>query len=268
MRRAVEINRFKGFRVGREGVVISHLQYAVDTLCIGEATLENLWTLKAILRSFEMVSGLKVNFWKSNILGVNVSQNFMRVASVFLNCGVGSVPFKYLGLPVGANIRRQTTWEPLLNSLRKRLGGWKNRHVSFRGRLILLNSVLNVVPIFYLSFFKIPKLVWKKIRRIQRELLWGAKGGRKRISWVKYEVVCQPTSLGGLGVRDVRAVNISLLAKWRWRLLQDDRVLWKEVLKGKYGEEAIGSVEFGEHCKPWFSSTWWKDICSIGITLE
>jgi hypothetical protein len=85
---------------------------------------------------------------------------------------------------------------------------------------------------------------------------------------VKYEVVCQPTSLGGLGVRDVRAVNISLLAKWRWRLLQDDRVLWKEVLKGKYGEEAIGSVEFGEHRKPWFSSTWWKDICSIGINLE
>ncbi|WJX67033.1 hypothetical protein P8452_51532 [Trifolium repens] len=268
LRKAVELNRFKGFRVGRRGVVISHLQYADDTLCIGEATLENLWALKAILRGFEMVSGLKVNFWKSNILGVNVSHQFMSAASVFLNCRIGSIPFKYLGLPVGANIRREATWEPLLNSLRNRLGCWENRFISLGGRITLLNSVLNSIPIFYLSFLKIPILVWKKIRRIQREFLWGGRGGRKKINWIKWDVVCQPKSLGGLGVRDIRAVNISLLVKWRWRLLEDDHVLWKEVLKGKYGEGVIGRVELGDESKPWYSSTWWKDICSIGINLD
>jgi hypothetical protein len=92
MRRAVELDRFRGFKVGRNGVIISHLQYADDTLCIGEASVENLWSLKAILRGFEMASDLKVNFWKSNILGVNVSQNFMRLASVFLNCRVENIP--------------------------------------------------------------------------------------------------------------------------------------------------------------------------------
>jgi hypothetical protein len=73
--------------------------------------------------------------------------------------------------------------------------------------------------------------------------------------------------LGGLGVRDVRAVNISLLAKWRWRLLEDDKAMWKEVLKGKYGDSVTGSVIIGDNCKPWFSSVWWKDICSIGVNL-
>jgi hypothetical protein len=267
MRRAVEIGRFNGFRVGRNGVVLSHLQYADDTLCIGEATLENLWTLKAVMRAFEMVSGLKVNFWKSNILGVNVSQDFMRLASVFLNCRTGSIPFKYLGLPVGANIRRVSTWEPLISSLRNRLGSWANRHLSLGGRITLLNLVLSAIPIFYLSFLKLPKTVWKLIRRIQRDFLWGAKGGRKRICWVKWDVVCQPKRLGGLGVRDIRAVNISLLTKWRWRLLKDDNALWKEVLKGKYGELVIGNVELGDGCRPWFSSLWWKDICGIGINL-
>jgi hypothetical protein len=65
-----------------------------------------LWTLKGILRAFELVLGLKVNFSKSCVLGVNVSEDFIRLASVFLNCKVGVVPFKYLGLPVGANSRR------------------------------------------------------------------------------------------------------------------------------------------------------------------
>jgi hypothetical protein len=239
MKKAVEQNSFKGFEVGRNGVVVSHLQYADDTLCIGEATIENLWILKAILRSFEIVSGLKVNFSKSCVMGVNVSNDFIRLASVFLNCKVGSVPFKYLGLPVGANPRRASTWEPLLETLRQRLGRWGNKYVSLGGRIVPLNAVLNAIPIFYLSFLKIPLLVWKKVRRIQREFLWGCKGGRARISWVKWDVVCKPKKLGGLGVRDIRAVNISLLAKWRWRLLEDDNAMWKRVLRSKYGTNVM-----------------------------
>jgi hypothetical protein len=35
MRRAVELQRFRGFQVGRWGVVVSHLQYAYDTLVYG-----------------------------------------------------------------------------------------------------------------------------------------------------------------------------------------------------------------------------------------
>ncbi|XP_045810823.1 uncharacterized protein LOC123905246 [Trifolium pratense] len=61
MRKAVEINRFRPFMVG-EVRPMSILQYADDTLCIGEATMDNLWALKAVLRGFEIASGLKVNF--------------------------------------------------------------------------------------------------------------------------------------------------------------------------------------------------------------
>jgi hypothetical protein len=172
MKRAVELNRFRGFKVGASNVVISHLQYADDTICVGEASIDNLWTLKAILRGFEMVSGLKVNFWKSSLMGINVSQEFMSLVSTFLNCKIGVVPFKYLGLPVGANPRWMVTWEPLLEALRKRLSTWGNKYVSLGGRIVLLNSVLNAIPIFYLSFLKVLVLVWKKIRRIQREFLW------------------------------------------------------------------------------------------------
>jgi hypothetical protein len=115
---------------------------------------------------------------------------------------------------------------------------------------------------------KIPIQVWKNVRRIQREFLWGGRNGRKRISWIKWNVVCLPKIKGGLGVRDVRVVNISLLAKWRWRLLFDDNVLWKELIKSKYGESVVGRVDLGDECKPWFVSLWWKDICSIGINFN
>jgi hypothetical protein len=268
VKKAVELNKFKGFQMGNNGLCVSHLQYADDTLCIGEASVENLWSLKAILRGFEMASGLKINFWKSSLIGINVAHVFLRVASSFLNCRVSTLPFKYLGLPVGANPRRAATWEPLLVSLRKRLGCWGNKLVSLGGRITLLNSVLNAIPIFYLSFMKIPVGVWKQVRRIQREFLWGSRRGRKKVNWIKWDTVCLPKNKGGLGVRDIRVVNISLLAKWRWRLLHDDHTVWKAVIKSKYGDRVVGRTVLGDEYKPWFSSLWWRDICSIGSNLD
>jgi hypothetical protein len=105
---------------------------------IGEATVDNLWVMKAILHGFEFVSGLKVNFWKSCFVGVNVEVDFLVMASRFLNCRIGRAPFKYLGLPVGANPRSLATWQPMLYVLKNRLNSWGNKYVSFGGRLVLL----------------------------------------------------------------------------------------------------------------------------------
>jgi hypothetical protein len=166
MRRAVEVDRFRPFLVGGGEAPVSLLQYADDTLCIGEATVGNLWTLKAVLRGFEMSSGLKVNFSKSCVIGVNTSIEFLGMASEFLNCRIGRTPFKYLGLPVGASPRNMSTWEPMLDSVRGRLGSWRNKYVSLGGRIVLINAVLNAVPIFYLSYMKMPLKVWRELVKI------------------------------------------------------------------------------------------------------
>lgn len=68
-----------------------------------------------------MASGLKVNFLKSCLIGVNVAREFMEMAYDFLNCSEGCLPFKYLGLPVGVNLGRVLTWQPLLDLLARRL---------------------------------------------------------------------------------------------------------------------------------------------------
>jgi uncharacterized membrane protein (UPF0136 family) len=135
MQKAVNLGLFKGFSFGSTPVVISHLQYADDTLCIGEASVSNLWSLKAILRGFEMASGLKVNFWKSGLMSVNVSPIFMEMACNFLNCKQGAIPFKYLGLPIGANPKSSSTWDPVLKHLRSRLYSWRNNTLVLAGEL-------------------------------------------------------------------------------------------------------------------------------------
>jgi hypothetical protein len=196
MRKAVERGRFKPFVVGREGMPVSILQYTDDTLYVGEATVDNLWALKAILRGFELASGLKVNFWKSCLVGINVPNEFLDMASGFLNCRVGRTPFKYLGLPVGANPHLYSTWVPLLEVIKKRLGAWGNKYVSLGGRIVLINAVLSSIPIFFLSFMKMPVKVWREVVSIQRNFLWGGLSTRRRINWVKWADICKTKKEG------------------------------------------------------------------------
>lgn len=62
--------------------------------------------------------------------------------------------------------------------------------------MVLLNSVLNAIPVFYMSVMKMPSTVWKKVVRLQREFLWGRVKRRKSIPWVSWSVVCRPKREG------------------------------------------------------------------------
>lgn len=73
---------------------------------------------KAILQLFEVVSGLKVNFHKSQLVRVNVEVDWLFKTAFVLDCTVSSIPFHYLGIPIGANPRRKSMWEPVVEKVR------------------------------------------------------------------------------------------------------------------------------------------------------
>lgn len=61
---------------------------------MGEACEQNLWVMKAVLRCFELISGLKINYHKSSMMGINVDASFLSSGAEFLNCKVTRIPFK------------------------------------------------------------------------------------------------------------------------------------------------------------------------------
>jgi hypothetical protein len=94
--------------------------------------------LQADLVLFEAMSRLEVNFLKSMLIGVNISDSCLQVATA-MRFRVANVHFLYPGLLVGGDPRRLGFWEPVVTCIRNRLSGWKNRFLSFGGRLILIN---------------------------------------------------------------------------------------------------------------------------------
>jgi len=235
VREARHKNLLYGIKVGRKGVNVDLLQFADDTLLFCQPTYGNVLTFKAILRSFELVSRLKVNFHKSQVRGIRVSQVELQAFSNCLNYRQMKLPFKYLGMIVGGNPRRASFWDHVIDKVQSRLSRWKGRLLSMAGRVCLIKFVITALPLFYLSFFKASITMCNKIRKLQAKFLWGWGHEGKQISWVSWEKVCRPLQEGGLRIKDVGNFNVALLSKWKWRLGGPELELWREVLKSRYG---------------------------------
>ena len=80
------------------------------------------------------------------------------------------------------------------------------------------------------------------------------------MSLVKWSEVCQLKLNGGLGMRDMRAMNDAFLMKIGWGLLTKPNSLWVRVLKSKYGMLDLVNVNMD---LPTSSSYLWRTICRV-----
>ena len=131
-----------------------------------------LLNAKRILRCSELLSGLKINFKKSHLCGVEVLEQFMEEAVIKLKCGKSVIPFKYLGMPLVAYPKRIKTWQPFIDRFKKRLADWKSGYLSIGGRLTLIKSGLSNLPIYFMSCYKMHVSVANELEKLQRGFLW------------------------------------------------------------------------------------------------
>jgi len=78
MNALVEAQLFQGYGVGRNDEVrLTHLRLVDDTPIIGQKSWRNVRSMRVVLLLFEEISGLKVNFNKSMLTGVNVNESWL-----------------------------------------------------------------------------------------------------------------------------------------------------------------------------------------------
>ncbi|KAJ0628910.1 putative RNA-directed DNA polymerase [Helianthus annuus] len=237
MKRAIKIGVFKGILLKNEGPMISHLCYADDTIFLGEWSERNIKNLNQILRSFYLCSGLKVNLGKCNLFGVGVNEKKIGQMAETLNCKAGKLPFVFLGIPVGANMKRIKYWKPVIDKFNSKLSSWKARCLSMAGRIVLAKAVLGAIPNYYLSLFLAPKTVIKKLEAIRRDFVWGKKNGRCKMRWVAWDKMVKTKGCGGLGIGDIRSANLALLAKWWWKFKENPGELWVKVIESIHSKK-------------------------------
>ncbi|KAJ0478339.1 putative RNA-directed DNA polymerase [Helianthus annuus] len=264
MKRAVRLGLFEGVQLPNGGPVLTHLCYADDVIFLGRWSEKNVMNLKRILRCLYLVSGLKVNLAKSSIMGVGVDNDTILAMANNLRCKKGDIPFMFLGLPIGENMKRVKPWRPIIDKFAKKLSRWKSKTLSMGGRITLAKAVLGNLPSYYLSIFKAPLKVIKTLEGIRRDFVWGHTGSRCKMRWVAWSKVQAHMRLGGLGVGEIRTLNWALLLKWKWRFKHYPNHLWSNVIK------AIHNRSDGVQDSPLITNIAgnWKDILMVTKDID
>jgi hypothetical protein len=170
------------------GVAI--LQYVDDTIMCLENDMEKARNVKLLLYIFEHMSGLKINFEKSELIMVGGDNGLANEYAEVFNCQVGLFPIKYLGAPVSPSRLKVADWLKLEEKHAKKLEVWQGNSLSMGGRTMLINSNLSNTE--------------------------------------TYHMVCKSKKKGGLGMKKLRKMNISLLCKWWWMLEEEEGALARD----------------------------------------
>lgn len=128
----------------------------------------------------------------------------------------------------------------MIDIVRGRLASWNNKHLSIGGRIILLKSVLSALPVYYLSFFKAPTCIILKLESMFKNFPWDGDLKRKKIHWIQWDKIYRDKAKGGLGIKNLKAFNLALVGKWKWRLFTKKNMLWVRILESKYGVSCFG----------------------------
>lgn len=159
--------QLSGFKVAEDGTVISHLQFADDTLIFVDANVEEVRRLIIILSISETLTDIKLNLEKSTMISVGADEVIEDIAQE-LGCKTEKLPISYLGMPIGAHWRSISVWEQVLVRMEQRPANWKRKTLNKAGKLVLIRSCLASLPIYYSSLFHLPVSVEKKMIRIMR----------------------------------------------------------------------------------------------------
>ncbi|XP_074304149.1 uncharacterized protein LOC141638856 [Silene latifolia] len=200
-----------------------------------------------------------MNNVKSEILFNGVDEDIKEGIKLVTGFREGTMPFRYLGVPIKAGRLTKTECSALTEKMVARIRGLGAKKLSYAGRVTLINAVLNTLQNYWAQMFIIPKSIINNIMAICKNYLWDGSLDYHRVPLVAWDKVTLPKKEGGLGIRRADIWNIATVGKLvDWIYCKADR-LWIKWINDVYIKD------HDWHCyAPPTDATWvWKNICKV-----
>jgi hypothetical protein len=179
---------------------ISHIQYVDDTILMIEGDDNSVVHIKFILYCFEWLSGLKINYHKSEAYIFGMEKEDKRKIANMLNCQLGELPMKYLGTPINDTKLGKAAFAEVPEKISRRIPPWKGKNMSLGGRLILSNSCLSSLSTYIMGFYWLPSETHRNMNTLRSRFFWRGAEDDFKYHIVRWGAVCRPKEFCGLGI--------------------------------------------------------------------
>ncbi|KAF3791996.1 putative ribonuclease H protein [Nymphaea thermarum] len=123
------------------------------------------------------------------------------------------LPLDYLGVPLFTGNLNANLCAGLIAKFEKKLAPWKSQLLSYAGRACLITHNLSSMGNFWMQAFSLPNEVLKKLEQCMARFLWADTEVNRHIHQIVWHTLCKPKAEGGIGLRLLEEVNVSLLAR-------------------------------------------------------
>ncbi|XP_027174546.1 uncharacterized protein LOC113774179 [Coffea eugenioides] len=159
---------------------------------------------------------------------------------------------------------KQQLFGYIKDSIQQRLKKWKNKLLNAAGKEVMLKSVALAMPTYTMLWFNLPKKLCKEINSTMANYWWGEANGKNKMHWKAWSKMSLDKKAGGLGFKDLKAFNLTLLGKQVWRLLTQPNLLVSRVIKARYHPK-----ESLLKCKVAGNASWiWKGLMGSRQLIE
>ena len=124
------------------------------------------------------LQGKKINWEKTNIFSKNTSDATMKEIHDLMGTQATTRHDKYIGLLMLAGRSKASTFNSIKKRLMKRLQGWKENTLSRVGREILIKSMVQAIPTYTMSCFKILKTWFDELNSMTAKYRWSGQKGK------------------------------------------------------------------------------------------
>ncbi|GJV55853.1 RNA-directed DNA polymerase, eukaryota, reverse transcriptase zinc-binding domain protein [Tanacetum coccineum] len=223
-----ESNEYKFYFRCKE-LKLSHMCFADDLLVLCKGNKGSLEVIKKTLDEFSQVSGLNPNLGKSIIFFGSIKESDKHELLKILPFKCGKLPVRYLGVPLLAKRLSVMDCKPLIDKVEERINCWRNKTLSYAGRIQLLASVLSSMQTYWASVYLLPNSVIKDLDKLFKRFLWNSGNsaqGKARVAWKM--IIENKESLWAKWINVVRLKRKSI---WDIDIEKSDSWGWKSMLK-------------------------------------